>query len=372
MQRIFDPESNTLHFLPKAYLAEDTTYEIVISNGLSVNWKSVTAKVTTFTTGNVTGTLDTIRQTLDKAGPPKSSIVASQSMGMILWTAHRATLPAGSQPQLNWDAYEGGTGFDLVETFSEAGGGINLPMAIGPSGKMESATPPGGGPVRIFQRFGRTMAPSMSAIHVGYFESPWYLTNERVFTDQDAVQQDTRAVWFTLYLPKGDPPASGWPVILYCNGYRSHRHHASPIADRLAQEGLATLAINTVGHGGGPDGYMQFGLQVVSDGGRAVDTNNDGQFALQEGMASAWLGPNHTHLAGLTDGVRQSVIDFMVAVRMLQNGLGEISTKAEDRGYFGISNGGRIGAILMGIDPLLPTAVLNVPPSEAYLPLEDQ
>jgi hypothetical protein len=371
MQRIYDPKTNTLHFLPARYLQEDTYYEIVTTDGLSVNGKPITASVTGFTTGSFTTTLDAIRSALDAAGPPKSSIVAAQEGGEIAWTAHRRTQPAGSIPLLPWNAYELGSSFDSTDTFAEAGGGIEILLSAGADG-MTGVTPAGGGVVRTFQRFTKAVPAAIAKVQVGYFESPWYLTGERIFTAGDAIQQDKRVVWFTLFEPQGDAPKNGWPVMLYCNGYRSHRHHAWPLAEQLASEGWATLAINTVGHGGGPDGNIQIAAMTVSDGGRAVDTDGDGVYALEEGMRAAWLGPNKATIRGLTDGVRQTVVDFMSAIRVIDAGLGPLSTSPADRGYFGISNGGRIGGILMGVDPRIPTAVLNVPPSAAFVPLADQ
>ena len=67
--------------------------------------------------------------------------------------------------------------------------------------------------------------------------------------------QGTNTVHFTLVLPAGARPAAGWPVAIFGHGFTDSRH-GSPyaVAASMAAQGIATIAINVVGHGVGPLG----------------------------------------------------------------------------------------------------------------------
>ena len=372
MQRIVDTEALTIHALPRRYLAEGTTYRVEVTDALTAGGIAVTPASATFTTGHFTQTLAAIRAQLDASPPPDVTIELESSEALFEWTAHRATLPAGSTPTLPAGVGEDGGGLSLESTYAEAGGDpVELSAGELPDTWVSEQIPEGGGPVRVFQRYSRFLPDGVSAIRIGRFESPWYLTEERLLSTQPTAPLGTRTVWFTLWLPLGEAPAGGWPIVLYGNGYRSHRHHAAPIAGALASDGIATLAITAVGHGGGPEGWLTLAGMEAPDGGRAKDVDGDGWFGREEGMRADPTGPSGGGLRGLTDGVRQTVVDLMVAARVLGAGLPDIATGDDQRAYFGISNGGRVGALLLAVDPRVPVGVLNVPPSEAFVPLND-
>src|SRR4029450_3021779 len=69
------------------------------------------------------------------------------------------------------------------------------------------------------------------------------------------VPQGTNNLQFSLFLPAGARPAGGWPVAIFGHGFTDWKNGAPPVvAGRLAQNGIASIAINVVGHGGGPLG----------------------------------------------------------------------------------------------------------------------
>ncbi len=304
-----------------------------------------------FQTGVFTARLDGIRLALEGQEIAPAEILATTTE-TLEWTAHRATLSPGETPFLPWWAWEEGTSIQVLQsTYAEAGG---EPVELTPTGDgLTGPVPQGGGPVRIFQRYELWVPPGIE-VSVGRFQTRWYLDDDRAL---ELETPEERTVWFTRYAPAGQSDAE---PIVYGNGYRSHRHHAVGLASALGAEGMALVALSAVGHGGGPDGTLTVEGETFPDGGRALDVDRDGIIALEEGMrvdAESEFG-----WRGLTDGVRQTAIDQMVFARAL--GLTEA-------GYFGISNGGRIGAVLVGTDPLYQSAVLNVPPSEAYVPIVD-
>ncbi len=366
-QRVYDPETETLSFLPARYLAQATTYRLVV-DGLKSHGQVVESASVAFTTGRFTDELTDLAASADD-WDAAVTVVAESTSGLLAWTAHRATLHAGTPPVLPWPAWESGGGLLNEQSITAEAGGAPVTLAIGPSGMYEGPLPDGGGDVVIRQHFEMFVPTGIGRVVLGRYQSPWLLNDEQLLVHGPG--ESARQVWFTLWLPEGDPPDGGWPVVLYAHGYRSHRHHAPLLAGQLAQAGLATMAVTAVGHGGGPDGWIELDGEQYPDGGRGVDANHDGIYLLEEGMRSDPLGPSHGAIRGLTDGVRQSVIDYMAAIRAIEAGLPDVSTSANARSWFGISNGGRIGALLMAVDPKMPVAVLNVPPTESFSPLAD-
>jgi hypothetical protein len=137
----------------------------------------------------------------------------------------------------------------------------------------------------------------------------------------------------------------------------------------MARHGIATVAINAVGHGGGPAGQVV----VIRDGhepvmlpagGRGADLDGDGRIGGTEGIGTVNRGP--LALIATRDGLRQTVADLMQLVRAIRAGVdvdgdGRIDLARERIHYFGQSFGGIYGTLLMAVDPLVSTGVLNVP-----------
>ena len=69
--------------------------------------------------------------------------------------------------------------------------------------------------------------------------------------------QGTNRLYFNLFLPSGAAPAGGWPVAIFGHGFGDNKN-SSPtlLASSMARRGIATIAINVVGHGGGPLGTL--------------------------------------------------------------------------------------------------------------------
>ena len=91
----------------------------------------------------------------------------------------------------------------------------------------------------------------------------------------------------------------------------------------LAHDGIATIAINVVGHGGGPLGTYTVlrgrgaAGDVLPDGGRGIDQDGNGTIDSTEGVSAVGA---HA-LIGNRDGLRQTVIDLMQLVRELKPGI---------------------------------------------------
>lgn len=176
-------------------------------------------------------------------------------------------------------------------------------------------------------------------------------------------------VHVTVFLPAGTTPPDGWPVAVFGHGFGNDRHQ-TPIlvAGSMARFGFATVAINVVGHGGGPDGTLtvaQTGQAPVTlpAGGRGMDLDGDGRIGPTEGVGTR--GGSALALIGSRDGLRQTTADLMQLVRAIRRGVdvdgdGRQDLDRERIYYFGQSFGGIYGTLLMAVDPLVHVGVLNV------------
>ena len=129
----------------------------------------------------------------------------------------------------------------------------------------------------------------------------------------------------------------------------------------MASQGLATIAINVVGHGGGPLGTLRVLLgddssATIPAGGRGSDENGDGKIDFTEGLDAA---PPQTIISN-RDGLRQTVVDLTQLVRVIKTG--GIPGLSRSRIYYaGQSFGGIYGTILLAVEPRLRAGVPNVP-----------
>jgi hypothetical protein len=174
--------------------------------------------------------------------------------------------------------------------------------------------------------------------------------------------QATNDIYFDLFLPSGTPPSGGWPVAVFGHGFTDSKQGApSIVASVLASHGVATIAINVVGHGGGPLGTLTI-LRASGDpvtipaGGRGIDQNGNGTIDATEGVNAA---PPRAIIAS-RDGLRQTVVDIMQLVRLIETG-GVSGLNPTGIYYAGQSFGGIYGTILLGIEPSIRAGVANVP-----------
>jgi dienelactone hydrolase len=205
---------------------------------------------------------------------------------------------------------------------------------------------------------GLTIVPGVGAIAFGQYAAPDYRTAVGVIPSTATrtgtpVVQNTRDVFFNLIVPSGPPPADGWPVVIWGHGNSGNKQGTLfNVAAKFASHGLASIGINVIGNGGGPLGTLTI-VPTVGDpvtipaGGRARDVNSDGVITEPEDGA-------------LKDRVRQTVIDLLQLVRVIQTG-GIPALNASRIYYAGQSLGGQYGTLLLAIDPDVRAGVLNVP-----------
>ena len=361
-QVVWDPASNTLHAESDELLEQHTRYALVVTNrvrdaaGNPVQPRRARDRdydddvaeasrhtglrivgVSIFTTQSVTSTLEKVRRQIDASNPaPASFTLGSNGERTVFPLA--SLLPTGS-----------GVLFNRQTT-------VTGPLVSSPMIVPALAVTPGVGALA----FGRYTSPN-------YLGTGEFITPHGTRTGQP-VQHGANTVYFNLVLPAGAKPASGWPVAIFGHGFGDNRNN-SPlvVAATMAAHGIATIAINVVGHGGGAAGTLTVlpsgGAPVtLPAGGRGIDQNGDGRIDSTEGSSAG----GQRILIGSSDGLRQTTIDLMQLVRQIQVGIdvdGDGSADLDQNRiyYFGQSFGGIYGTIFLGVESDVRVGAPNVP-----------
>jgi hypothetical protein len=222
------------------------------------------------------------------------------------------------------------------------------------------------------------MPGAVGQIAFGKYVSPDYETAEKFIpavgtrTGTPAVQ-GVNELFFNLYLPSGPMPAGGWPVAIFGHGLGGSKQGGGmgggdslALAASLAEQGIATIAINVVGHGVGSLSTLTVtpgvGAPVTfREGGRGIDQNGDGTIAVNEGINAA--APRS--IIRERDGLRQTVADLIQLVRVIEVGMdvggdGLADLDASRIYYVGHSLGGIYGTEFLAVEPSVHVGVLNV------------
>jgi hypothetical protein len=214
---------------------------------------------------------------------------------------------------------------------------------------------------------------AVGQIAYGRFQSPNYQVPGEYIPAVDSLTgmprvQGSNELVFQLFLPSTPKPRGGWPVAIFGHGFTDSMYGAPwTVASVFASRGIATLAINVVGHGGGAQGTLDVSTissEVVTlpGGGRGMDQDGNGVIDSTEGSSAA--APRT--IISSRDGLRQTVIDLMQLVRQVELGVdvdGDGRADLDDRRiyYAGQSFGGIYGTMLLGVEPNIQAGVPNVP-----------
>lgn len=372
VQLVWEPEGRTLHARPARPLLQGRRYALVVTSGVKDENQRPLQPGRGAKIGSPSARPSSVEaqliHRLRELGIGPSDIVAlglftTQSVTAGL-EAMRALVDSRPARPLRFDLGPGGARSAYLRGELEgvefrrqiaAGPGttladpVKLPLALLPPSEIRTVA---------FGRF-----HSLSFLTDGYIRA----TPTRSASPRPVGEED---VHVTVFLPEGSMPATGWPVAIFGHGFGNDRHLIPPlVAATMARHGLATVAINVVGHGGGPEGtltVLQAGREpaVLPAGGRGVDRDGDGRIGSTEGVGTDNRGP--LAVISSRDGLRQTVADLMQLVRAIRRGVdvdgdGRLDLDGDRIYYFGHSFGGIYGTLLMAIDPLLPVGVLNVP-----------
>jgi hypothetical protein len=213
---------------------------------------------------------------------------------------------------------------------------------------------------------------AVGAVAYGRFRSPDYETAEKVIPPTGTLTgqpqpQGSNDLIVQVFLPAVQKPARGWPVAIFGHGFGDSMYGAPwTVAATLASQGIATISINVVGHGGGSLGTLNVlrttGTPVVVPaGGRGIDQDGNGTIDSTEGSSAVGA----KNIVSSRDGLRQTVVDLMQLVRQIEagidvNGDGSVDLDAQRIYYSGQSFGGIYGTIFLGVEPSIKAGVPNV------------
>jgi hypothetical protein len=211
---------------------------------------------------------------------------------------------------------------------------------------------------------------------VGHFAFGKYISPDYRVTDGAIPALGTRSgqpivqamneVYFNLFVPSGPKPPAGWPVVIFGHGSGANKQFPTLlVVSKMAARGIATIAINAFGSGGGPLSTLTLtrvgGEQVTfSAGGRAVDQNGDGIIGVPEGNIAT--GPRG--IIRDRDGKVQAVVDLMQLVRVIEIGVdfdgdGVADLDPARISYLVHSRGGQYGTTFLAVEPRVRVGVLN-------------
>ena len=294
------------------------------------------AAASIFTTESATATLRSIREQIKAAAPP--------SVNFNLGTGGEKTVfPLNTVTGLTWNVQALTVG-PLVPT------SLNATL----------------GALQVFPG-------SIGTLAFGKF-SGTHWQNANVFipqvpTTQSVPSQGSEDIFFNLFVPSGPRPTNGWPVAIFGHGFTDSKQGAPfAVASVLAHNGIASIAINVVGHGFGPNSTLTVQQGTTSttflEGGRGVDQDGNGQITSSEGSSTFVLSPQGT--IGSRDALQQTVANLMELVRAIQGGIdadgdGLPDLDANRIYYAGQSFGGIYGTMFLGIEPDVRAGVPNVP-----------
>jgi hypothetical protein len=208
---------------------------------------------------------------------------------------------------------------------------------------------------------------AVGSVAFGRFDSPDWETAAKFIppvgtrTGVPAVQ-GVNTLFFNLVLPAGTPLVGGWPVAIFGHGFTDSKQGAPlAVAATFARHGIATIAINVVGHGGGAAGTLVITPNVgtpttIPDGGRGIDQDGNGSIDSTEGTNA--LPPRG--IIGNRDALRQTVADLMQLVRVIETG-GIPGLSHRKIYYAGQSFGGIYGVKLLALEDSIRAGVPNVP-----------
>jgi hypothetical protein len=357
-QLVWDPQATVLAGEPSDFLAEATTYQVVVTNAIRDTQGGSVAACggscrSSFKTETATPELARLRGALDSGAAYAAAGISGGELSTgFVQNGVRDVFPAATVSE--------------IERGDQVYADPSRPLTF-------SAVP-------------NSAVTGAGYYAVGSFVVPRYQTYAdavipHVPTTQTPQPIGKQRVGFTLIVPAGPAPAGGWPVAIFGPGFTRSKYDLFLAADLNAARGFATMATDPAGHSYGPKSVTvvhQGALTTTFSGyGQGADLDGDGGIGASEGVgptdhktydASGRLvsdAPSRYATAGLRDGLIQTTVNLMAMVRAVERGvdlLGDGSATLSRRvaGYYGQSFGGIYGTMLMATDTHLTVGALNV------------
>ena len=367
-QVVWDPSTNTLHVESDELLAQDTRFALIVTRGIrDANGAAIEAS-NAFRRFRAEVRQDYKQDLLDGLRAAREAGVSERDIAAAsVFTTESATavlekirdqIHAATPAPADFGLGPGGTrtvfNFDEVKTIA----GIRAPS--------------------IDLSLIRNYFPgTVGTVAFGAYESPDYLVHPDQYIPavgtrtEEPVVQKTDEVFFNLFLPSGPKPASGWPVAIVGHGVNGSKNDVVRLAGSMAGHGIATIAINMVGHGLGADGTLNVtrlvgGVSlppvIFPAGGRGIDQDGNGAITTNEGSTAS--GSHALVLS--SDAFRQTVADLMELARVIGVGMdvdadGQPDLDASRVSFVGTSWGGALGTVFVAVEPDVRLGVFAVP-----------
>ncbi len=362
-QVVWDPATNSAYAKPDAALDQHRRYLLVVTDAihdLSGNPVVADPAFTNCIQTSASGYCPDVAQAVGQVNAGAGNIVSASIFTTLSATAwlQSARRQLQSMPVVTHHP-DGPYVFDVSNISNLA---VNFDVG---SGQFAGFSLPIGSPAYSIL-FG-----SLGRLAFGSYLSPQLLNCLQTIDPSPtavevAVPTPLNEINFHVYLPNTPPPPNGYPAVIFGHGFGdSSVGGPTVVAPALAQAGFATIAVNAVGHGFGPQSNIILtdnsgASTTILLGGRGIDRNSDGTIDSTEGCLI--LTPLPT---GLRDCMRQTVVDLMQLVRVIQTGLDLDGDGAADLDgghiyYVGQSLGSIYGTMLNSVEPALRAAVLNV------------
>jgi hypothetical protein len=358
-QVVWEVATNTLHVESDQLLRQHTTYILVVTTDVrdAAGKRIGSAFFRPHMHGQMSNLVRGLPGKLRLSDVAVASIFTTQSATSLLEKVRRQI--KASTP--------------TAPTFTIGAGGERTVFSLAGVTSILFSRQTGTAPTFTVSPTGTPFLAGVGTVAFGAFDAPDYETPSKVIPavgtrSGEPAAQGTNRLYFNLFLPAGPAPAGGWPVAIYGHGFTDNKN-GSPflVAGSMARRGIATIAINVVGHGFGALGTLIVnrttgGPVVLPAGGRGFDQDGNATIDSTEGVNAA---PPQT-LVGNRDGLRQTVIDLMSLVREIEVGVDVDGNGTRDLdpakiSYFGQSFGGIYGKKLLAVEPNVLTGVPNVP-----------
>ena len=324
----------TLYGQPASLLREATRYEIVVTAG--VNGQSGRS---TFTTMTPPAQLREMVRQLDGGQAYSAAGIATGQRGLdfVIGGARRVYAA---------------TNIVRPRRFND--------LAVGTSDPLVEET--------VFDS--SPASANAGTVAFGSFLSPQWIRSDRTIPRRPSrlapvLPAGSARVGFVLLLPRATAarpePAGGWPVAVFGPGVTRSKYDVFLAADENLRNGIATIAIDPVGHAYGPgtqsgvDLAVPPGTQRFSGFGRAVDVEGDGAYGNRDGLGTKTQPARNASIA-LRDGLRQTALDNVALIRAISRGVdvdadGQGDLRRTGISYYAQSLGGIYGTMLMAADP---------------------
>ena len=226
-------ESDTSEAQPKRYAVE-VTYALRTLEHSRLNvQKGDIAGLSVFTTQSATAVLEHIRDDLKAATPEPVSFTLGAN-------ETRTVFAVSSLQSIDWQVHLGGNP-PVFQPFKTAFYSY-LPVL----------------PPKYFTLLDLYSPGAVDSIAYGSYRSPRYISNEPVMPAVGTRAgrppvQSVDTIYVNFFLPAGQQPASGWPVVVFGVGGGDYKDEEVYLyAAAFAAHGMATACINANGQGYGP------------------------------------------------------------------------------------------------------------------------